>query len=292
MTAVALALVSSLAYGASDYASGRLATRVSPAQVVLVTAFLQSLCVLGLALAGGVPFVAVNLLWGAAGGFVGALALILYYRALTSGPAGIVAPIVSTSAALPVLVSLAFGVVLPPLTLAGLTVVLLGLVILARSSEPSTAALNPPMIRPVRPIWLALIASACFGLAFLLIDTGSDQAPESSLWVLWGVQIGALPMPFIYSALTRQWDELRSTAARSTWRPLAAITVLNLAADASLVFALRDGQVGIVSVLASLAPVVTIGLATLRLRERLTPAQSIGAALTLAGTLWVVATTP
>ena len=70
--------------------------------------------------------------------------------------------------------------------------------------------------------------------------------------------------------------------------PLAGITLLNLIADAALVWAMRDGEVGPVSVLASLAPAVTIGLAHAVSRESLTDAQALGGALTLIGSLLII----
>lgn len=287
-----LALLSSLTYGASDYASGRLTARVSAALIVLSTALAQSLVMLIVALATRTPFSDIGFGAGALGGLFGALALITYYRALGRGPAGVVAPIVAASSALPVLVSLVLGAPLEPTTLAGLISVLIGLVVLTRQADPLP---NPgpgtPETGSVRPAILALIAAVCFGVAFLVIDAGADVARESTWWVLCGVQVGALPMPFVLSRLLGSGERLHWVDARNSWVGLVSVTALNLVADAALVLALRDGSVGIVSVLASLAPAVTIALANALTRERLTLSQSWGAGLTLAGTLLVVATT-
>lgn len=287
-----LALLSSLTYGASDYASGRLTARVSAALIVLSTALAQSLVMLIVALATRTPFSDIGFGAGALGGLFGALALITYYRALGRGPAGVVAPIVAASSALPVLVSLVLGARLGPATLAGLISVLIGLVVLTRQAEP-TPVPGPAAhaTRSVRPAILALIAAVCFGVAFLVIDAGADVARKSTWWVLCGVQVGALPMPFVLSRLLGSGERLHWMDARNSWMGLLGVTALNLVADAALVLALRDGSVGIVSVLASLAPAVTIALAHALTRERLTLSQSWGAGLTLAGTLLVVATT-
>lgn len=291
MTAVALALASSLAYGASDYVSGQLTTRLPAAAVVLVTASLQSLLMLVVVAWVGEPVSGLGLGAGAAGGFIAALALILYYRALALGPAGIVAPIAAVSSALPVLASLVVGAALGLATLAGLVAVLAGLVVLTRSAASGDAASDGRAQPTVRPVTLAFLAALCFGLAFLLIDAGTDSAPESTLWVLCGVQLGAVPMPWLYTRLVDGRRALSLTQARSAWWPLLWVTALNMAADAALIVALRDGPVGVISVMSSLAPAVTIGLGQFVARERLTRAQAVGAALTFLGTLVVVGST-
>ncbi len=66
------------------------------------------------------------------------------------------------------------------------------------------------------------------------------------------------------------------------------ITLLNLGADASLTYALSLGNLGLVSVLASLEPVFTSLLARVVTSERLSRLQLLGAGLVLLGTLLVV----
>ncbi len=291
MTAVVLALVSSLAYGASDYASGQLTTRLPAAVVVLVTATLQSLVMAIVVAVAATPFSGFGLGAGAAAGFIAALALILYYRALAIGPAGIVAPIAAVSSALPVLASLIAGAALGVATLVGLIGVLAGLVVLTRSAAGDDGAPGARSHSAVRPITLAFLAALCFGLAFLLIDAGTDRAPHSTLWVLCGVQFGAVPMPWLYTRLIDGGRALSLTRARAAWKPLLSVTALNMAADVALIVALREGPVGVISVMSSLAPAVTIALGHVIARERLTRAQAVGAALTLLGTLVVVGAT-
>jgi len=281
-----LALIASVGYGSSDYASGRLARRASSTLIVLATAAAQSLAMVIAAAVTGQSFSAVGFASGAAGGFVGALALIAYYRALALGPAGVVAPIAATSAVLPVVVSAALGAIPGPVSWLGFGAALSGLVILTRS-ETHDAPERRRFLHAL-PISLALAASLCFGLAYLFIDFGADQAFAGPLWVLAGVQIGALPTPFLVAGATAAGEPLRLAQLSTLWVPLAGITLLNLIADAALVWAMRDGEVGPVSVLASLAPAVTIGLAHAVSRESLTDAQALGGALTLIGSLLII----
>jgi drug/metabolite transporter (DMT)-like permease len=64
---------------------------------------------------------------------------------------------------------------------------------------------------------------------------------------------------------------------------LAVIGILDLAGNAFFAVATTKGLIGVVSVLSSLYPIVTIGLARLVLRERLHPVQAAGVAAALAG---------
>jgi drug/metabolite transporter (DMT)-like permease len=63
--------------------------------------------------------------------------------------------------------------------------------------------------------------------------------------------------------------------------PVGALTTLNLAGDASLAYAVTGAELAVVSVLASLVPVVTILLARAFTAERLTQLQGVGVALAM-----------
>jgi drug/metabolite transporter (DMT)-like permease len=65
------------------------------------------------------------------------------------------------------------------------------------------------------------------------------------------------------------------------------LRALNLAGDASLSYAVTGAELAVVSVLASVAPVVTILLASAFTAERLTGLKGVGAALAVVGTLVV-----
>jgi drug/metabolite transporter (DMT)-like permease len=67
------------------------------------------------------------------------------------------------------------------------------------------------------------------------------------------------------------------------------LTAFNLAGDASLSYAVTGAELAVVSVLASLAPVVTTMLARALTAERLTRLQGAGVALAVIGTLVLAA---
>jgi drug/metabolite transporter (DMT)-like permease len=301
MTAILLALGSSVGYGVSDFLASRVAKRVAPVLLVLYSQALQSVVLLVVVLAVSQPYSGSGLAWGAAAGAVGAAGLVAYYQALATGQTAIVAPLASSGAVLPLLVDLARGERPGPLALAGLVMVLAGIVVTSLTSAdrddqaPAPTWRGPPATRrwvavprPPVPILLALVAAVLFGLFFVGLDLGGGTAGESILWVALGVQLGALP--------TTLAGALRSRSRRgfgiddpALLRPVAVLTVLNLSADASLAYAVTRGDLAVVAVLGSLAPVVTALLAHALTTERPGAAQTAGAALAVLGTLVVSA---
>jgi drug/metabolite transporter (DMT)-like permease len=127
---------------------------------------------------------------------------------------------------------------------------------------------------------LALTATALFGLALVILDAASKRPTADLLWVTAGLQIGALPPPIIRLWAIKQ--KVRAPA-RSDVPPIAVIGGSNLAADIAVAYAFSGGHLGVVSVLASLGPVLTVALARLHDGERATARQGIGALLTPSG---------
>ncbi len=301
MTAILLALGSSVGYGVSDFLASRVAKRVAPVLLVLYSQALQSVVLLVVVLAVSQPYSGAGLAWGTAAGAVGAAGLVAYYQALATGQTAIVAPLASSGAVLPLLVDLARGERPGPLALAGLVMVLAGIAVTSLASEeqddqaPAPTWHGPPATRrrvavprPPVPILLALVAAVLFGLFFIGLDLGGGTAGESVLWVALGVQLGALPTTLV--------GALRSRSRRgfgiddpALLRPVAVLTVLNLSADASLAYAVTRGDLAVVAVLGSLAPVVTAVCAHALTTERPGAAQTAGAALAVLGTLVVSA---
>jgi drug/metabolite transporter (DMT)-like permease len=301
MTAILLALGSSLGYGVSDFLASRVARRVAPVLLVLYSQTLQSVVLLAVVVAVSQPFSAGGLAWGAAAGAVGAVGLVAYYQALATGQTAIVAPLASSGAVLPVLVDLARGERPEPLALAGLVMVLAGIAVTSLASEepdetaPAPTWHGPPAtrrraarLRPPVPVLLALLAAVLFGLFFVGIDQGGVAAGGSVLWVALGVQLGALPTTLIGALRSRGRGRL-GIDDRGLLLPVAALTVLNLSGDAFLAYAVTRGDLAVVSVLASLAPVVTALLAHALTAERPSAPQLAGAALAVLGTLVVSA---
>src|SRR5829696_9982934 len=177
MTAILLALGSSVGFGVSDFLASRVTKRVAPVLLVLYSQALQSVVLLVVVMAVSQPYSGAELAWGTAAGVVGAAGLVAYYQALAVGQTAIVAPLASTGAVLPLLVDLARGERPGPVALGGLLLVLGGIVVTSLASgerdEPAPAPTwhGPPATRrrvavprPPVPILLALVAAVLFGL--------------------------------------------------------------------------------------------------------------------------------
>src|ERR1700680_4365531 len=85
--AALLALVSAICFGVSDFSGGLAARRVAATAVVLVSNALSLvLAALAVGLLPGSAYHAGDLAWGAAGGAIGLLGVVVLYRGVAVGP--------------------------------------------------------------------------------------------------------------------------------------------------------------------------------------------------------------
>jgi drug/metabolite transporter (DMT)-like permease len=277
MTAVLLALLTAASYGVANYLGPLLSRRLPLAGVLVVG---QAVGVLG-----GAALVAVTgfghpgrsgLLLGAAAGVANALALATFYRAAALGPISIVAPIGATGAVVPVLVGIVGGERPAPLQLVGIPLAVVGVALAAARSAPAADAPK------AAGIGLSLFAAAWFGTFLAVFAAASDRgAPAAvlssrvALLVCTAVTVAALRLPW-----------------RITRRDVGAAAVPGLLLVVGTIaygVATTQGLVSVVAVLATLSPVVTVGLAVLVLGERLAGRQRIGVAVALAGVVLLAA---
>lgn len=270
---VLLALLSSLAWGGSDFLGGTLARRLPAATVVVLSQTVALvLLVPVVVVAGAAPS---SLVHGLLAGLAGAVGLGAFYAALAAGTMGVVAPVAATGAVVPVLVGLVRGEQPSALQVLGIVVALLG-VVLASGPELSGGA-------QARPVLLALLAAGAFGTVMLLVAEGS-QGPAGAVFVtllaLRVAEVGVLaPVMLVRGA--------------GPWRPiavpLAVVGVVDVTANVCFAFASRGGLLSVVAVLGSLYPVVTVLLARQVHGERLARVQVAGVAGTLTGVVLLAA---
>ncbi len=273
MTAL-LALASSLVWGTSDFTAGLVAKRRPAAAVVggsqSVSLVVMSLIVAGLGTWPAGPWP----LWAAVAGLSGAGALVCFYAALSTGTMGVVAPIASLGVVVPVLLGVIGGEAPSRLSWGGMALAVVG-VLLASGPE-----LDGDVAR--RPVLLACLAGAGFGVTLYSLDRGGRV---SVVHTLWGMRMTSVLL-FALAALV-----LRRTG-RMTWGDapvLAFVGVADLCANGLFAVASSRGYVSVASVLGSLYPVVTAVWAYAVLHERLRPVQTVGVALTMAGVALIAA---
>lgn len=298
MSAAVLALVASAAYGASDFFAGVLARRL-PTVLIALWSQVLGLLVLGtLTALSGQAFAARGFAWGLGAGVIGAVALLVFYRALATGPASVVAPLSAAGVLVPLGVSAVGGDAPGPLALAGIALAIGGLALVAAGNavdeRPETQpCAGPRATTPVMPVTaaatggrvpvrLALGAALGFGVYFVLLARGTSAASGAELWVVTGVLAGSLPTTAVQAHRERQPLRLEAVLA-----PILVVALADLAGDGLLTYATADGDLGVVSVLGSLDPVVTVLLAVVLLHERVSARQGLGVAACLSGVVLV-----
>ena len=280
MIVVVLALLSSAAWGASDFAGG-LQTRSAPIPAVLVISQAAGFIVLVAVLAAyGQPAPAWHQLsMSAAAGVLGAFELGLLYLAISRGPVIVVAPVAAAGAVLPVIAGALAGNHLGIVAVLGIACALTGAT--AAAWDPGEAPLGKRRHIGTGAL-LALAAAAAIGVLLILFNHAAVASPT---WAAAGVGAGGLASTavlLLVPPLRRQILTPRPARALSA---MAGIGVLNACGDLSFAFASAHGQLAVVAVLSSLYPVVTVLLAAGVLRERVRPPQAIGAIVALCGVL-------
>ncbi|HEY6408733.1 MAG TPA: DMT family transporter [Ktedonobacteraceae bacterium] len=259
---VLLGLSASLSWGAGDFSGGLAARRANVMSVVIVAYTLGLALLIVLALVWSEPFPsAFDMFWGTVAGLAGAVGLVAFYQALAVGRMGITAPIAAVLAAsLPVIFS-AFFVGLPNFfQLSGFALALIAVWFISR---PEKAVGRP------KGLGLALLAGLGFGSFFILID---QVSPHTIFWPLAAARLSSLIF-LLAIVLIRRQDVLPKKSAY----PFAMLAgALDVAGNAFFVLAIHSGRLDVAAILSSLYPAVTVILASIFLKERLTRFQGIG----------------
>jgi drug/metabolite transporter (DMT)-like permease len=181
---------------------------------------------------------------------------------------GVVAPISSLGALVPVFLGLLTGEEPSVTAWAGMAVAVAGA---ALASGPElTGAL------PARPVVLAAVAAAFFGMALFCLDRGARFALLETLWTM---RLTSVALFVVAGLMARSVGGARV-------HDLPALTVIGLGdvtANALFAFSSSRGMVSVASVLGSLYPVATVFWARLILGERLRRIQAVGVVMTLVG---------
>ena len=272
-----LALMSSVLWGAADFAGGTAARRLPPVLVVAISQLIAGIAVLAVAIAWGELDAPLDYLpWAVGAGLVGAVALIAFYAALAAGTMGVVAPIAALGAVVPVAGGLISGERPSVWQLVGIAVAVAG-VVLASGPELSGAT-------GVRPLLLAGVAAVGFGLALSFLAEGSDTS-----LLMTAVAMRATSVPIMFVLLV---TVLRPRGGGLSPRDMVILSFIGIGdVGANLAFgqASTGELVSVVAVLGSLYPVVTVLLARVIHHERLARVQNVGVVFALAGVVLIAA---
>jgi drug/metabolite transporter (DMT)-like permease len=268
LASVAFGLASAAAWGAGDFCGGLATKRSSVYGVIIVGDAVGGVLLAGLALAfaEALPSL-IDLFWGAAAGVSGAIGLIALYRALASGRMSVASPVAGVvTATIPVIFG-AFVEGLPGVwQMLGFGFALVG-VWMVSSNERVAIQLGE--------LGLPVIAGLGFGVFFILIDRASHA---SVFWPLVTARLAAVAALVIFAAARRQLQ----LPQPGHLRLIVLVAVLDAGGNAFFTLAARAGRLDVASVLSSLYPASTVGLAWLVLKERVTRLQLLGIVATLA----------
>jgi drug/metabolite transporter (DMT)-like permease len=268
-----LAILSSILWGTSDFEGGRLSKKHAP---LAVLGFTQ---VLGLVF--GIFLMLVSGAWSAqplgSGGYLvpgiiaglfGYLGLFCLYAGLSTGRMGVVSPISSMGAIVPLTYALINGDKLSTITSIGVVLALVG-VFCASGPELSQGL-------PLKPLLLAIGAALGFGTALTSMSIGAQSSALMTMVSMRGATF------FVTIALGLKFRTMGGFTKKE-YPSLIFIGVADFLANVLLGIACTKGLVSIAMVLGSLFPIVTALLAFKFLRERLQKVQYIGIALAVAG---------
>jgi drug/metabolite transporter (DMT)-like permease len=269
MAAVALALASSLAWGVGDFLGGLQSRRRKLLAVLVVTqgaglvSIAIALAVRGQGPPGGSEWIA----WAVGGGLCGLAGLAAFYRGLATGAMGVVAPISSAAAVIPLTVGLATGDRPGPVQMAGVALAVCGVVLASREGSGRATAAGATY---------GIAAALGFGLFFVgIAEASTDDA-------LWPIFVMRFTSTIVLSSIALATRTRIPTAPRDLAQ-LVPIGLLDTGANLLFAMATREGLVSLVGVLGALYPVVTVLLAYYVLHERLHTIQRVGAVSALAG---------
>jgi drug/metabolite transporter (DMT)-like permease len=269
------ALAASAAWGVADFVGG-VKSRVLHVLAVMLAGQLAGLLTIGTVVAvRGIGPAEPGVALAAPAALAGTLGVLAFYRSMAVGVISIVAPIAAVSTVIPVAVGLIGGERPSSVQGAGMALTIVGVALAAR--EPAE---DGPR-RFATGAGLALVAAVGFGSYFPVMHAAAQHD------VVWSVLVFRLTSVTLVASAALVVRPTLRPAGQLGWG--AAVGILDTLGNFAFAAASARGLVSLVSVLASLYPIVTVALAQLVLGERITPSQAAGATATLAGVVLISA---
>ena len=274
MFAAALALAAAASWGVGDFFGGLKSRSLNPVAILIVAQPIGlTLLAIWVAVRGQGP-PGSSVLWACLAAVLGTTGLIAFYKGMAAGALSIVAPIAGAGAAIPVIWGLAHGDHPSGYQELGFAAALIGVVLASFERRPEAARL-------AAGVGWAVIAMVAFGAYYIPMHEASHGD------FLWAAFVFRLTSTTLIAAA---WLVLRPPSARRADLPvLASIGILDTGGNVFFAAASAKGLVSVVSILASLYPVVTVLLARAVLHERVHRSQELGIALALAGIVLISA---
>ena len=268
-----LALFSSVLWGTADYLAGNLTKRFKAIAVTGASQAFGLIAGIFLVVVTG-SYISPNLSWDGyllpaiGAGIAGFFGLVSFYSGLATGRMGVVSPISTLSAVIPLTFAFISGERPTSIQILGMCVALLG----------AFCASGPDIVKglPIKPLLFGLGAALGFGVALALMAQGSKT---SSLMTMTSMRVVSVSMCILIALRFRTVGGFRV----SDLKILIIIGVTDFAANLMLGVATTKGLVSVAMVFGALFPIVTSLLAFKFLKERLHKVQYLGILFAVAG---------
>jgi drug/metabolite transporter (DMT)-like permease len=274
MLAVVFGVGTALCWGLADFLGGLRTRRLTLASVLLVSQLTGLAAVAIVVAAGNLESPAFgDLLPAVLAGACQLAGIAALYRGLAIGTMSVISPIsASGAAAIPVVVGVATGERPGTLVVLGMVGALVGVTLATRTPDSERGDGSPRSA-------FALAAVAALGFSGFFIGMDAAVADVDPFWALLAARAsaGAVVVTMVVAARPPL------SAAPADLPSLALIGLLDVGANACFALGADTGLLSVVSVLASLYPVLTVVLARAMLGERLIPVQTAGVTIALAG---------
>ncbi len=269
MHSILFGLASALFWGAGDFAGGLVSRRANAVRASLYVQAGGLIPVLTIALfTRQLTMPLVDWLWCGAAGVIGSLGFLALYRALADGQMSTAAPIAAvTSAGLPAIVGVMRDGVPSASIVAGFIFALAAIWLISQNGT-GTIKLR------LKDLLLPFLAGLGFGIYFIFVDLGGQSSIFAPLVAVRGA--GGLTL-MVLAAFSK---DLHLPS-----RSILPLVLLNISVDVLgsvfFILAVQSGRMDIAAVLGSLYSGVTVLLAWLILREKISSIQRIGVAFAL-----------
>jgi len=260
-------LSTSLAWGTSNFLGGFASQRGNPFLLATISNFsgLSSLLVLTAVLRA--PGLSIDgQIWSLLAGTAGGCALAILYGSLSSGHMGMASPVVAVlSVGIPATVTIV-RVGSPGLPrLLGFTLAILGVSLVGRTKDKTEK----------KVLGMALLAGCGFAAYSLAIK---QAGPGSPIRIELNSRLAAFVITAVVTLRRRKFRDLQGGPL--LWATIAGW--LDIAGSLAFIRASQTGRLDTAVVLASLYPAVTVSLAVILLKERLTISKAVGVCAALA----------
>jgi len=231
---------------------------------------------IGVAVRGtGVP--GPEVAWATLSGVLGTIGLYAFYRGMATGAISVVAPIAAVAAGVPVI----WGVAVSGDRIDGLKAI--GFVLAVGGSVTASLELRPERRQFASGVGWAALAMLAFGAYYVPMHAASAH---DWLWPAFLFRCASVTLVWAFVLGRGAWP----SGLRPHWPGLVAVGFLDTGGNALFAAASSThGLLSVVSVLASLYPVVTVLLARLVLGERVQRTQDAGVLVALAGVVLITA---